>query len=122
MRILDSGMAKRVRTSRDELGCALLADDYDFDSIAAVYFHRAVDLEGGTLATRSAILGAMMAHEIGHLLLGDNRHSASGVLRASWGDQDLRTIARGQMCFTAGEARRMVAMVLRRNFENEGMK
>jgi hypothetical protein len=106
-------MAKRVRASRHDLGYALLADD--FDSIAAVFFHRAVDLERANLVTRSAILGAMMAHEIGHLLLGENHHSDVGVLRASWGDQDLKSIARGQMCFTAGEARRMVSMVRRRN-------
>jgi hypothetical protein len=112
MRILDAGMAKRVRASRHDLGYALLADD--FDSIAAVFFHRAVDLERGNLVTRSAILGAMMAHEIGHLRLGENHHSDVGVLRASWGDQDLKIIARGQMCFTAGEARRMVSMVRKR--------
>jgi hypothetical protein len=113
MRILDSEMAKRVRTSRHDLGYALLADD--LDTIAAVFFHRAVDLERGNLATRSAILGAMMAHEIGHLLLGVNHHSDTGVLRASWGDRELKVIAQGQMCFTSGEARRMVSMVLKRN-------
>jgi hypothetical protein len=113
MRILECGMAKRVRTSHHDVGYALLADD--FGSIAAVFFDRAVDLERGNLATPSAILGAMMAHEIGHLLLGENHHSDIGVLRASWGDQDLKMIARGQIWFTAGEARRMVSMVSRRN-------
>jgi hypothetical protein len=113
MRILDRDMAKLARTSRHALGYAQLADA--FDSIAAVFFDRAVDMERGNLATRSAILGAMMAHEIGHLLLGENRHSDIGVLRPSWGNQDLKVIARGQIGFTAGEARRMVSMVWRRN-------
>ena len=112
MRILDRGMAKRVGASRHCLGYALLADG--FDSIAAVFFHRAVDLEGTNHAKRATILGAMMAHEIGHLLLEKNHHSETGVLRASWGDEDLKMAAKGRLRFSAEEARSMASMVSRR--------
>ena len=112
MRVLDPGMAKRVRASRHCLGYALLADG--FDSIAAVFFHRAVDLEGATLATRATILGAMMAHEIGHLLLKQNHHSETGVLRAFWGDEDLKMAAKGRLRFSPEEARLLASMVSRR--------
>jgi hypothetical protein len=112
MRILDRGMAKRVRVTQHSLGYALLADG--FDSIAAVFFHRAVDLEGSNMATRATILGAMMAHEIGHLLLERNHHSKTGVMRASWGDGDLKMAAKGQLRFGAEETQSMASMVLRR--------
>ena len=45
MRILDRTMAKRARSTRGCLGYALLTGR--FDSVAAVFFHRAVDLESG---------------------------------------------------------------------------
>jgi hypothetical protein len=112
MRILDRGMAKRVPSSRHCLGYALLADG--FDSIAAVFFHRAVDLEGANLAMRATILGTMMAHEIGHLLLEQNQHSETGVLRASWGDADLKMAAKGRLRFSPEEARLLASMVSRR--------
>jgi len=39
------------------------------------------------------LLGRAVAHEIGHLLMGTNQHSASGIMRARWSRCDLR---RGQ--------------------------
>jgi hypothetical protein len=112
MRILDGAMAKRVKHSRDCLGYALIADG--FDSFASVFLHRAIDLEGGHLATRSAILGAMLAHEIGHLLMDQADHSKIGLMRGSWTNEDLRTIARGRMGFTKEQGRLIVSMVSRR--------
>lgn len=44
---------EKVDHTRDRLGYALLADD--FDTFAAIFLQRAIDLEGGNLATRSAI-------------------------------------------------------------------
>jgi hypothetical protein len=81
MRILDRRMEKRARSTRGCLGYALLTDG--FDSIAAVFFHRVAELERGRIASRSAILGAIFAHEIGHLLLEQGDHSDGGILRAT---------------------------------------
>ncbi|MBI3695789.1 MAG: hypothetical protein HY238_13240, partial [Acidobacteria bacterium] len=112
LRIMDAAMARRTGTTRHCLGYALLADG--FHSIAAVYLHRAVELEKRNLADRAAILGAMMTHEIGHLLLEQSGHSGSGIMRARWGNEDLKVIAKGRMWFTADEASRLTSMVARR--------
>ena len=77
LRILDRAMAKRARSTSGCLGYALLTDG--FDSIASVFFHRAVDLGRGSLVPQSTVLGAMMAHEIGHLLLDQGHHSDAGI-------------------------------------------
>jgi len=113
IRLLDQRMAKGIPTTSQCLGYALLAPGAN--SIAAVFFHRALDLEKGNLASRSAILGAMMAHEVGHLLLERAGHSNTGIMRARWEDDDLKRIARGRMWFTAEQARSMIAMVSRRS-------
>jgi hypothetical protein len=52
-------------------------------------------------------LGVVMAHEIGHLLLGSNSHSARGVMRAEWSQQLLEGIYEGREGFSAAESRRM---------------
>jgi hypothetical protein len=112
LRIVDSAMAKLTARTRHSLGYARLAPG--FDSLAAVYWPRALELEKSNLADRSAILGCMMAHEIGHLLLDDGGHPEHGIMRGFWGDDDLRAIAKGRMLFTAEQGRRMRSMVIRR--------
>jgi len=49
------------------------------------------------------IVGRVMAHEIGHLLLGNAPHSSAGVMRAVWTADDLRSTAWGAFFFTPGE-------------------
>lgn len=51
------------------------------------------------------ILGAVIAHEIGHLLMGSNSHSNSGVMQASWKRKQIRQAVTGTLFFTAEQAR-----------------
>ena len=108
VRVLNQTMAKRTQASRHSVGYAMLAGRYP--SIASVFHHRTEELEGRDLALRGKILGAALAHEIGHLLLNENHHSESGILRARWSDQDLKLIVRGRMWFNADEVERMISL------------
>ena len=112
VRILNRVMAERSHASRHSMGYAILAGPYP--SIASVFYHRAVELEKGSVANRADILGAMLAHEIGHLLLGQKSHSGGGILRAQWSDQELKLIARGRMWFTPEETSRMIPLATER--------
>jgi hypothetical protein len=49
-------------------------------------------------------VGRVAAHEIGHLLLGTNRHAAHGLMKASW---DVQRITRGDWAFTREDAAAM---------------
>jgi hypothetical protein len=49
------------------------------------------------------LLGRVMAHEVGHLLLGVDYHGASGLMRAEWPDGQLGTTS-DQWRFSASEA------------------
>jgi len=53
------------------------------------------------------LLGHVAAHEIGHLLLGTNAHSRSGIMRADWHQAELDSAARRQLLFTEEQARSM---------------
>jgi hypothetical protein len=112
LRILSKEMAKRIDRSRDNMGVALVAGP--FPSVAWVFYHRAEELEAGKPGARAEILGGILAHEIGHLLLADNNHSRRGVLRAVWGNEDFRTIACGRLWFTPEQAAQMVSLVTER--------
>lgn len=62
-----------------------------------------------TSLSDGALLGHAVAHEIGHLLLGPNAHSSSGIMRPVMRESDEEWMAKGAMIFSAGQARRMRA-------------
>ena len=52
----------------------------------------------------TAILASVMAHEIGHMLQGIERHSLAGLMRASWSSEDFQSAGRGGLRFSAADA------------------
>jgi hypothetical protein len=48
----------------------------------------------------SKILGHVIAHEMGHLLLPPNSHSQSGVMNADWDSEQLLRMVKGLLQFT----------------------
>lgn len=53
------------------------------------------------------LLGAVSAHELGHLLLGSNSHSRIGIMEPRWRLEGLRNIGMGRLLFTPEQARSM---------------
>jgi len=53
---------------------------------------------------RANLLGHLMAHEVGHLLLPVQSHSPSGIMRARWSRADLELAQQGRLRFTADQA------------------
>jgi hypothetical protein len=111
VRIVGQEMARRAGRKADCMGYALLGGE--FSSVAAAYFHRALDLERGTAAGRGAILGGILAHELGHLL-GVTRHAGAGLMKGSWEEADLRGLAKGQLGFSRGDSQRIGQNAIRR--------
>ena len=60
------------------------------------------------------ILGEMIAHEIGHILLDMPGHSETGIMRGGWDLKDLQDVAYGSLFFTAQQAQVVRAEVIRR--------
>jgi hypothetical protein len=54
-----------------------------------------------------ALLEDVLAHEIGHLLLGSNSHSVSGIMSAHWYGEELRRISEAAMFFAPSQSRMM---------------
>ena len=51
------------------------------------------------------LLGCLMVHEIGHLLLNSFGHSPTGVMQAEWGPTQLQQSLTGLMTFTPAQSR-----------------
>ncbi len=62
----------------------------------------------------SQMLGHVMAHEMGHLLLSQVGHSSKGIMTGAWGVKELQQAGRRELLFTFNEAARMRKEVKRR--------
>jgi hypothetical protein len=84
-----------------------------FPVLASVYYEpaRRSARSGSDNAEFEApiILGCAIAHEVGHLLLGPNGHSAVGIMRPRWERGEIRQAMRRCLSFTAEQAGAMRA-------------
>jgi hypothetical protein len=69
--------------------------------------------------SKAQILGHVMAHEVGHLLLNQQVHSAHGIMRGDWNIADFRDMTGGMLLFTPEQAESLRADVHRRNAQRE---
>jgi hypothetical protein len=77
---------------------------------ATVYYEPALRLARSTTDSESnvsIILGCLIAHEIGHLLLGKDQHTASGIMMARWDIQQIQQVMKGTLGFSRQQAERM---------------
>jgi hypothetical protein len=72
-----------------------------------ICYERSLELHRDWGVDVGGILGAIIAHEIGQLLLGSNAHAAIGIMRAHWQGAELRMLSQGQLLFTREQGARM---------------
>jgi hypothetical protein len=82
---------------------------------ADLFYEPIQQLQDETHASASVILGHAMAHELGHLLLGTNSHSPSGLMRAHWTPDDLTNASKGSLRFSPKQSLRIMARVTHAN-------
>jgi hypothetical protein len=106
--VSDSVSTRQTLTDPDlQLGFATF-DVATRRGVLATIFHDRVQ----TVAQRAALdyhllLGRAIAHEVGHLLLPAKGHSASGLMRAIWTDDELTQNRREDWVFSAAERDRL---------------
>jgi len=77
---------------------------------ADVFFNRLLEARGDI--DIGQLLGAVSAHELGHLLLGSHAHSLIGIMQPLWQPESLRKIAMGNLMFTAEQEKLMRSRLL----------
>jgi len=99
----------RSRFADETSGFSMLPDDGGPGVFAGVFRDRVRRIPRTTDAWGFRIIGLLAAHEIGHLLLGSNSHSGTGIMRSGLFEKSLEDTAWGHLCFSPSEAERMRA-------------
>ena len=72
--------------------------------------------------SKAQLLGHAIAHELGHLLLNQQVHSAQGIMRGEWGFTDYRDMTSGMLLFTPQQAELLRVDVRRRSGQQETLE
>lgn len=86
----------------DALGLALRGSRSG--RLAYVFFDRVQPLAAKHQMTDASLLGVVIAHETGHLLLPFGSHSSSGLMQGEWDDKQFFLARAGLLQFTRQQA------------------
>jgi hypothetical protein len=113
LRILPDSMSSRLRlVSKDMIGFAAIGEGLSCN--AWILYDRARDFAARRQLTLASLLGSAIAHELGHLLLGDSFHSKAGLMRARWSGKDFLAMERDELVFSVAETERIQRAVIAR--------
>lgn len=74
---------------------------------ALVYFQTLASSNVNEAVHIGDLIGFVIAHEIGHLLLGRESHSATGLMSAVWQANEMRLASQGILFFTSNQQQRI---------------
>jgi hypothetical protein len=89
-------MSGEMRDRADVLGMAML--DEKRVGYYAYAFYDQIQRMADERRLASTLLGHVLAHEIGHLLLRSNSHPLSGIMSGRWRGEESRKISEG-VCY-----------------------
>lgn len=104
LRILNQQMARRLPVNKAMTGLTFQGTAGQPGKVANVFYHRVEELAKSMTCSTGEILGHAAAHELGHLLLGNLDHPATGLMKARLEHEDLQRAAKGDLLFTKEEA------------------
>jgi hypothetical protein len=100
---------------RDVLGSTVVtADTTGFNQRATVFWERIEGLANAHRIDPALLLGAAIGHEIGHLLLQERGHTASGIMTADLRGKELTALAQRRVRFSKEQADVLRLNVMRR--------
>jgi hypothetical protein len=73
-------------------------------SYAVVSLPAAINVAAREQASLAMVLGASIAHELGHVVLGNSRHSVSGIMAARLDHDQLRMALTGSLLFSTSQS------------------
>lgn len=106
LRVVAGGTVERP-TGRAPLGFAHVDVQAGAGLLATIYADRVTALAFGARVEAADVIARAIAHEIGHLLLGTNRHARRGLMRAAWSAADLQRNLPLEWMFSKAEAAAM---------------
>jgi hypothetical protein len=114
VRVLPREMASLAGTNKRVFGFAMTASRPGFGVIANAFHHQVEKLAKEWGYHRGAVLGHVIAHEVGHLLLGFVGHSRGGIMQMPGNGPHLSAAHKGRLVFTRSQSERIRADVFER--------
>ena len=102
-----------VALDLDALGSSYVLKSTDQGWLATVYADSVASAASRAGVDRRTLMGLVLAHEVGHLLLGPG-HASAGLMSAQWPDAALRRGAQSNWRFSTDEAATMQERLLDR--------
>lgn len=112
--VLPESMSARIASNPQQFGMSLMGGRGGFPTQVYVFKDRVVEFAAAEQAPWATLVGTIIAHEIGHLLLGSESHFPAGIMRGRWRPQDVKDARMGVLVFTARQADQLRAGVRRR--------
>jgi hypothetical protein len=110
--LLPSGATRRLAQA-DSMGFAILPERGLFGSFAGIFCDRLQQLRSGHLS-KPVLLGHVIAHELGHLLLGEDGHALDNIMKPEWDHKQIAKATLGILGFFTAERRLIEENVRRR--------
>ncbi len=107
LRLLSASADKILIPDPERHGFALFTDGGEPSSTVYVFADRATKFTENQKSRRARVLGYLISHELGHLLLGLRGHSVAGIMHVPWRGEELKMVFQGSMCFHPAETRRI---------------
>jgi hypothetical protein len=96
------------------LGVAVVDRATHVGTLATIFLEHVQEVATRTGVDRASLLGRVLAHEVGHLLLGKTGHSRTGLMREVWTGEELGLNRHDDWAFDLPEQREMRAVTARR--------
>lgn len=100
-----------VRVGAHVFGIANLERGSTRGRLATLYWDRIASAAARVGIAAGPLLGRVLAHEVGHVLLGTQDHSAAGLMRADWTDDLLHQDSPAEWRISRREAMAMQRQV-----------
>ena len=82
---------------------------HDGGTYATVFLKPAEEKASDANLPRTIVLAYAAAHEVGHLLLGDQAHTPQGLMKATWDTNDFQAMAQNDFHFSPEQTRELTS-------------
>jgi hypothetical protein len=105
IRVIAGAPRENRETRWQHLGQSIAT--HDGGTYASVFLNLAEEEAAETNLPRMLVLSYAAAHEVGHLLLGDQAHTPQGLMKADWESDAFRAIAQNRFRFSPEQTREL---------------
>src|SRR5262245_13878823 len=106
-----AGLLPKPATPSQFLMGAAPGGAIDCGGLAFLFFDQAIEFSRVQPLAPALVMGTVVAHEIGHLLLRNRGHTSEGLMRASWSADDWQRASAGSLLFSRPESETMRATI-----------